>query len=117
MKHGSTLNGEATHGTAGDSEPCPICGFHYTRIVSVSVQEAEGPHVARLYGAGAGDLERGHRAGQVDVRGKVFSLHFTCENGHDYARVFSSHKGWTLTRTIEEPPFPLLQSAGLEGTQ
>ena len=73
---------------------CPVCGFEYVRLVQVYASPA-GPAMqsTTIDAEGVSTRPRGPVGGFG--RGNTVMLTFQCENGHEFRRSFSFHKGQT----------------------
>jgi hypothetical protein len=73
---------------------CPVCGFEYVRLVQVYASPA-GPAMqsTTIDAEGVSTRPRGPVGGFG--RGNIVMLTFQCENGHEFRRSFSFHKGQT----------------------
>ncbi len=88
---------------------CPVCGFECTHIdhVVVAARREDGPIVPIFVDGGTGDVHHNTRPEDVpagpmgDGRRHRIALLGRCEQEHEFAIVFTQHKGYTFVDVVK----------------
>ena len=84
---------------------CPTCGYEYTTPYEVELYCGNDDYETTKILTVGNDLElkleKKKRKLSHRVRGLSFVVSFSCENGHDWKRIFAFHKGITYTQDFD----------------